>query len=104
LDEEFSYIRIYGCEGAPHILPRYVPNRLALREIAYQTVSVGIATFLSRSQKRQWPSFPISLGIFTLLNANHAQKEVEKMEGIWLAMGISRNMTQQKLSKNIVVW
>jgi hypothetical protein len=24
IDEEFSYIRIYGCEGAPHPLPRYV--------------------------------------------------------------------------------
>jgi hypothetical protein len=44
LDEEFSYIRIYGCEGAPHILPRYVPNRLALREITYQTM-VGYCCF-----------------------------------------------------------
>jgi hypothetical protein len=35
IDEEFSYVRIYGCEGAPHILPRYVLDRLVLREIAY---------------------------------------------------------------------
>jgi hypothetical protein len=35
LDEEFSYIRIYGCEGAPHFLPIYVPNQLALREVSY---------------------------------------------------------------------
>jgi hypothetical protein len=83
----FLYIRIYGCEGAPHILPRYVPDRLALREIAYQTIGVGIVASLSKSQKKQWPSFPISLGIFSLLNAKHALKEVEKMEGIWLAQG-----------------
>jgi hypothetical protein len=42
IDEEFSYIIIYGCEGAPYLLPRYVPGRLALREIAYQNISVGI--------------------------------------------------------------
>jgi hypothetical protein len=72
IDEEFSYIRIYGCEFAPIILPRYVPDRLTLREITYQAVRVGIATFLSRSQKRQWPSFPISLDIFYLSNVKHA--------------------------------
>jgi len=45
IDEELSYLRIYGCEGSPYILPRYVPNKLALREIAYQTISVGIVIF-----------------------------------------------------------
>jgi hypothetical protein len=87
VDEEFSYIRIYGCEGAPHILPRYVPDRLVLREIAYQIVGVGIVASLSKSQKKKWPSFPIPLGIYSLLNAKHALKEVEQMEGIWLAQG-----------------
>jgi hypothetical protein len=57
IDEEFSYIRIYGCEGAPHLLPRYVPDRLALREIAYQIVGVGIVASLSRSQKKNGHPF-----------------------------------------------
>ena len=35
IDEEFSCIRIYGCEGAPHFLPRYVPDKVVLRDIAY---------------------------------------------------------------------
>jgi hypothetical protein len=72
VDEEFAYIIIYGCEGAPHLLPRYFPNSLALREIAYQIISIDIATSMSRNQKTQWPTFPISLGIFNLLNAKHA--------------------------------
>jgi hypothetical protein len=46
VDEEFSYIRIYGCEGYPHLLPRYVLDRLALREISYQTVTIGIVASL----------------------------------------------------------
>ena len=45
IDEEFSYIIIYGCEGAPYLLPRYVPERLSLREITYQTISVGSVSF-----------------------------------------------------------
>jgi hypothetical protein len=49
IDDEFSYIIIYGCEGSPHILPIYVPDRLALQEISYQTVNVGIIASFSRS-------------------------------------------------------
>jgi hypothetical protein len=64
IDEEFSYIRIYGCEGAPHILPRYVPERLTLREIAYQTVGVGIVASLSKSKKKTMAIFPNFTGHF----------------------------------------
>jgi hypothetical protein len=66
---------------------RYVPDRLALREIAYHIVSVNIAVTLAKNQKRKWPNFPISLGIYTLLNPKHAQKEVDLLDGIWLAQG-----------------
>jgi len=60
---------------------------LALGEISYQIVGVGIVAFLSKSQKKQWPCFPISLGIFSLLNVKHALKGVQQMEGIWSAQG-----------------
>jgi hypothetical protein len=33
IEDTFSYISIYGCEAPPHVLPRYVPDRLVLREI-----------------------------------------------------------------------
>jgi hypothetical protein len=95
----FSYIRICECEGAPHLLTRYVSNKLALREIAYQIVSVGDVSFLSRSQKRQWPSFPISLRIFTLSNAKHAQREVEQTNRIWLAHGNFKKHDPTKIFK-----
>jgi hypothetical protein len=38
LDECETYIRVFGATGAPHILPIYVPNRLVLGEICYQTI------------------------------------------------------------------
>jgi hypothetical protein len=43
----YTYIRIYGCASAPHLLPKYIPNKLMIREIAYQTVDVGITSLLA---------------------------------------------------------
>ena len=38
LDERETYIRVFGATGAPHLLPIYVPVRLVLGEIFYQTI------------------------------------------------------------------
>ena len=58
IDEEFSYIRIYGYEGAPYILPRYVLDRLSLREIAYQTISVAIVVFFVKKSYKTMAFLP----------------------------------------------
>jgi hypothetical protein len=52
IDEDFSYIRIFGCVATPHLLPRYVPNKLVLREITYQTMSKGITRALIQNSKK----------------------------------------------------
>jgi hypothetical protein len=36
-----------GFPKAPHLLPKYVPNRLLTREISYQTIEEGITSSLS---------------------------------------------------------
>ena len=38
LDERETYIRVFDTTGAPHLLPIYVPDRLVLGEIWYQTI------------------------------------------------------------------
>jgi hypothetical protein len=48
---------------------------------------LGIVASLSKNQKKQWPSFPISLGIYCLLNGKHALKEAKQLGNIWLACG-----------------
>jgi hypothetical protein len=48
---------------------------------------VGIATYLSKNQKKQWHSFLISLGIYCLLNGKHALKEANQLGNILLACG-----------------
>jgi hypothetical protein len=80
-------------------LLRYVTDRLALREIAYHIVSVNIASTLVKNQKRKWPTFPISLGIYTLSNPKNAQKEVDSLDKIWLAQGDFKSHDQTEVVK-----
>ena len=34
-EEKFTYIRLFGSNTKPHVLPLYVPNKLLTRELAY---------------------------------------------------------------------
>jgi len=41
-EENFTYVRIFGSQANPHVLPLYVPDKLLAREIAYQITSEGV--------------------------------------------------------------
>ena len=66
-----SYIQIYSLNNTPDMFPKFVPNRLMLKEIAYQTGSKGIANSLAMGSKRIWPTFPINVGRYFLQNVGH---------------------------------
>lgn len=83
LEEFLTIIRIEGNEEASY-LPCFVPDRLALREIAQQTVGVGASARLSKHGKRTWPTFPISIGRFTLVNRQHVEKEAHELANLHL--------------------
>jgi hypothetical protein len=36
LGKYYTYVRVYGTTGAPHIFPYFVPDHLLMREISYQ--------------------------------------------------------------------
>ena len=59
--ESFSYIRIWG-SNTIHMLPKIVPNRLVLEEVAFQTVNDGVYMRLIGPKKKAWPKFPLNLG------------------------------------------
>ena len=84
MDEHFSYIRVYGCEVAPHTLTMSIPDRFLLREIAYQTTITGLSKALQKAQKKIWPIFPIKVGIYSLKNSIHAKEETNYLEEIWM--------------------
>jgi hypothetical protein len=48
----YTYIQIYGTIGAPHLLPKYVPDKLLARDIVYHTIEKGATTYLSEKNKK----------------------------------------------------
>jgi hypothetical protein len=46
IEEGFSYVRVYGCSIPPHTIPKFLPNRLVCREVAYQIITGVINTEL----------------------------------------------------------
>jgi hypothetical protein len=54
IEENFSYIRVFGCSVPPHALPRFLPDRLVCREVAYQTVMGGINKELESKPRKRY--------------------------------------------------
>jgi hypothetical protein len=107
IEENFSYIRVYGCSIPPHALPKFLPDRLVCREIAHQIVKGGVGLELKDAQKKSWPSFPVYIVNFSLLNLGHSKVEAESLEEVKLVniehrkydpcQVISRHFTQCNL-------
>jgi hypothetical protein len=52
--------------------------------VAYQTVDGGITKELKATQKKVWPTFPIWVGMFSLLDFGHTKVEVVALEDVKL--------------------
>ena len=50
-EEKFTYVRIFGSQANPHVLPLYIPDKLLAREIAYQITSEGVTQTLKNKKK-----------------------------------------------------
>jgi len=59
IEENFSYIKVFGCSVPPYALPIFLPDRLVCQEVSYQTVTWGIIKELKEAQKKVWPTFPL---------------------------------------------
>jgi hypothetical protein len=46
-----TYIKAHGSTKPPHLLPKFVPNKLILQEVAYLTLLHGVGAVLSRDKK-----------------------------------------------------
>jgi hypothetical protein len=87
LGKYYSYIRVYGSTGAPHIFPCFVPYHLLMREIDYKTMRPRVTSLLISSSKKLWPMFPIHAGNYTISNGPHARKEAEALQDVCLCLG-----------------
>jgi hypothetical protein len=79
LMEHGTYIRVYGATKAPHLLPRFVPDKLVLQELAYQTIVHGVGAALYRNKKDIWPSLPLWIGSYCFASLKQAQAEVDTL-------------------------
>ena len=53
-------------------------------EVAYQTVIGDINKEMKEVHKKVWPTFPIQVGMFSLLYFGHSKVEVVTLEGVKL--------------------
>jgi hypothetical protein len=98
LMEHGTYIRIYGAMKPPHLLPRFVPDKLVLQEVAYQTIIHGVGGMLYRSKKSIWPPLPLYIGNYFFENTKQAQEEVD----IFLSYHFGEERFRRHDPKNIV--
>lgn len=74
---DFTYICLAGIMVAPHLLSRYVPDKLLRKEFAFQLFEIGQTANLLRRKLKAWPKLPVPIGPYQILNHGHAVKELK---------------------------
>jgi len=52
-----TFIRVFGGEKPPHVLPRYATEKLIMQEVSYHLATRLSATLHSK-KKAPWPTLP----------------------------------------------
>jgi hypothetical protein len=84
IEENFSYIMVFGCSISPHSLPMFLLDKLVCREVAFEMVTGGIRKELKEAQKKFWPMFPLQVGRFSFLTFGHSKVEAIALEDVKL--------------------
>jgi hypothetical protein len=102
IEENFSYVRVFRCSIPPHALPKFLPDKLVCREVAYQIITGGIGKELKEAQKKLWPVFPVQIWRFSLLNFGHSKVEATTLEDIKLVdLELKKNDPYQIVVNNL---
>jgi hypothetical protein len=76
-----------GATGAPHLLPIYVPDRLVLGEICYQTILQGYNATLVKDKKRAFIPYGFHIGFYMVKDTAHAKQEGLSQLEFWFQTG-----------------
>ena len=85
VEAEFFNFRVFRATVPLFALPLFIPDKLACREISRQIVIGGVSKELKASAKKVWPSFPIRINSYSLLDFGHAKAEAAALEDLSLA-------------------
>jgi hypothetical protein len=99
----YSYIRVYGTTGSPHLLPYFVPDHLLMREISYHTMGTWVTSLLLSSSKKLWHVFPIHVGNYTISNGPHARKEEDSLQDVCLCLGDPKGHDPHELAVSHII-
>ena len=82
---DFTYIHLARIMAVPHLLPRYVPNKLLLKEFTFQLFEISQTMDLLRRKLKAWSELPVPVGPYKILNHGHTVKELESyLDYRWL--------------------
>lgn len=59
VNEDSTYLKIYETTKASHLLPRFVPDILVLKEVAYQTILHVLNASLIKDENKLCPTYPL---------------------------------------------
>jgi hypothetical protein len=74
LDEHDTYIRVFRATRAPHLLPVYVPDRLVVGEICYQTILQGYNATLVKDKKWAFIPYGFHIGFYMVKDTTQAKQ------------------------------
>jgi hypothetical protein len=100
VEAELSYLIFFGASIPLHALPLFIPNKLACREVARQTVIGGISKELKGYSKKVWAPFPVNLNSYSLLDFGHAKAEAAALEDLKLVLIEFKKHDPQRVVSN----
>jgi hypothetical protein len=74
LGEQETYIKVFDATRAPHLLPIYVPERIVLGKICYQTILQGYNETLVKYKKWDFIPYGFHINFCMVKDTMHAKQ------------------------------
>lgn len=74
-----TFIQMYIAEKALHVLPKFLMDKLVMQEVSYH-ISTRLSTRLHWRKNPPWPSLPLQIRLYEILNLNHGEAKREEFK------------------------
>jgi hypothetical protein len=102
-EKYYNYIRMYGATIYPHLLPKFVPNRLVLREITYQTILHGFNASLIKDKLKNFIHYSLLIRNYSIINSTFSIMESQAILEYRFTKGIfKRHDPKGMIGKHVI--